>query len=332
MAPTPVTSWRMAVLMGANSRTYKFALGAALLDLAKEGRTEVSLEELAIPYAWRMAEHAAKSAQGSPESLGGPKDFLRVLANEHELSLHTGRPTDRLVAAAIDSMPGMVMQKFHNFPGVGQINHSFYELRGRGTARQVVLSRDLHRVAQEEALANELAARWSIVEASFDAGVGRGLVGPAMSLSKDAQHLLMNTPRRVALTSARPALTGFQHGLCFYCPEPLSTAPGQIHMDHVYAFAFMKRTFWADGPDLNRVWNLVAAHPGCNQRKGSRLPKGEEVERLLARNDAIANSPHPLRRTLARDMAISGRLARTSADRSAFVGEVHLRALEGRRT
>lgn len=55
------------------------------------------------------------------------------------------------------------------------------------------------------------------------------------------------------------------------------------------------------------------------------------MERLLARNDAIAGSPHPLRRTLERTMATpSGRPAKTSADRYEFVRHVHLLAGEGR--
>ncbi|EYT53303.1 HNH endonuclease [Kocuria sp. UCD-OTCP] len=326
--PTPVTSWRMAVLMGANSRTYKFALGAALLDLAKTGQEEVTVEKLAAPYAWRLVQHADQYPQGPATAVEGTKDFLTVLSIEREASLAAGHPTEKLIAAAIESMPGMVMQKFHNLRGTGQINHSFYDLRGRGTSRRVVLSKDLQTVAQHELLVDELAARWAIVEASFDAGIGRGLVGSGMTVSEDGEHLLTTT-RRVSLTGVRPALTGFQHGRCFYCHDLLSAEPGAVHVDHVYAFSFMTRTTWA-GPDLNGVWNLVAACQGCNLSKSARMPKGDELERLLARNDAIAGSPHPLRRTLERTMATpSGAPATTSADRYEFVRRVHLLAGQG---
>ncbi|MFH9648989.1 hypothetical protein ACH4MU_29665 [Streptomyces albidoflavus] len=53
--PSPRTSWRLAVLMGANSRTYKFALASALLEFAAEGRAEVTVDELAVPYAMSLA-------------------------------------------------------------------------------------------------------------------------------------------------------------------------------------------------------------------------------------------------------------------------------------
>jgi hypothetical protein len=327
--PTPVTSWRMAVLMGANARTYKFALGAALLDLAKAGQEEATVEDLAVPYAWRLAQHSDQYPQGPATAVGGTKDFLTVLASEREAALDAGHPTEKLIAAAIESMPSMVMQKFHNLRGMGQINHSFYTLQGRGASRRVMLSKDLQTVAQHELLVDELATRWAIVEASFDAGIGRGLVGSGMTVSEDGEHLLTTT-RRVSLTGVRPALTGFQHGRCFYCHDLLSGQPRAVHVDHVYAFSFMTRTSWG-GPDLNGVWNLVAACQGCNLTKSARMPTGPEVERLLARNDAIAGSPHPLRRTLERTMATpSGKPAMTSADRYEFMRRVHLLVGEGR--
>jgi hypothetical protein len=327
--PTAVTSWRMAILMGVNSRTYKFALGAALLDMARAGQEAVTLEEVAVPYAQRLAEHAEQYPQGPVTAVGGGKDFLTVLAEEREATLKAGHPTDRLIAAAVASMPSMVMQKFHNLRGIGQINHSFYELRGRGAARQLVLSPQLHALARHELLAEELMTRWAIVEASFDAGIGQGLVGSGMTLSEDG-HQFVPYGRRVSLAKVRPALTGFQHGRCFYCHEPLSTVPGAVHVDHVYAFSHMTRTSWA-GPDLNGVWNLVASCSACNLAKSARPPTGDEVERLLARNNAIAASPHPLRRTLERTMATpTGRPAKTSTDRYEFVRRVHLLAVEGR--
>ncbi|MFI7742260.1 hypothetical protein [Kocuria rhizosphaericola] len=201
--PTPVTSWRMAVLMGANSRTYKFAFGAALLELAKAGREEITIEELAVPYAWRLAQHVAQYPQGPMAAAGGAKDFLKILANERQATLDTGRPTDRLVAAAVDSMPGMVMQKFHNLRGVGQVEHSFYELRGRAASRQVILRPELHGVARHELLEEELIARWSIVETAFDAGIGRGLLGSGLMLSDDGDQLV--TVARKFSRCLRPA-------------------------------------------------------------------------------------------------------------------------------
>jgi len=65
------------------------------------------------------------------------QDFLSVLAREREESRAARRPTDTLVNAAVKSIPGMVMQKFHNLPGQGEVAHRFYELEGRGSNRIV---------------------------------------------------------------------------------------------------------------------------------------------------------------------------------------------------
>ncbi|MGV9853374.1 hypothetical protein ACWDWU_32120 [Streptomyces sp. NPDC003442] len=67
--PNARTSWRLAVLMGANSRTYKFAFGAALLEYAAQDRAEVTLDELAVPYAMGLVAHLTEAPQ-APSGLG----------------------------------------------------------------------------------------------------------------------------------------------------------------------------------------------------------------------------------------------------------------------
>ena len=193
--PTAVTSWRMAVLMGANSRTYKFALGSALLELARRGQDSVPLNELAAPYAMHLVERAQRYPQGPTSTVSGSADFLAVLREESAASQRAGAPTERLLAAAIASMPQMVMQKFHNLRSTGEVPHRFYEVQGKGSSRRVALTADLLRVATHAgALALELDARWSIVEACFDAEIGRQLVTSGVTVSPDGLELRAHPP------------------------------------------------------------------------------------------------------------------------------------------
>lgn len=74
------------------------------------------------------------------------------------------------------------------------------------------------------------------------------------------------------------------------------------------------------GPSLNGVWNLVLACAPCNLKKSGRLPTDEEITRLIARNDAIAESPAPLRRTLELSMDAAG--ANASDRRLHFIRNV----------
>jgi 5-methylcytosine-specific restriction endonuclease McrA len=300
--PSAHTSWRLAVLMGANSRTYKFALGAALLQYAAQDRTEVTLEELAAPYAKRLLEHLAEAPQAPSGQSLRDSDFLAVAKQEAEESSRLGHPTERLLHAAVKSMPAMVMRKFHNLGGGTQTAHHFYELTGMSGKRIVHLTADLRRIAQSEqtsGLRGELDARWNIVENSFATGIGRSLIEEGVAVDLETLKVT-DKRRRRPVTGVTEALIGFQHGRCLICTQPVG--PGdETAVDHVFPFSLMTRfgglSGW-QGPDLDVIWNLAPAHKPCNSTKSDRLPTSAELHRLAQRNEAIMQSPHPLRRTL----------------------------------
>ncbi|MEU7152330.1 HNH endonuclease [Streptomyces sp. NPDC045456] len=309
--PSARASWRMSILMGRNARTYKFALGDALLHHAAQGHTDIPLRDLAASYAMAFLERQAPQAPGSAEALGAT-DFLTVTAQESAESRRLGRPTDRLLDAAERSMPGMVMLKFHNHGG-GEVPHRFYDLAGRGRHRTVRLSPALGQVArsyERDGLRAELDARWSIVENCFATGVGRSLIEEGIHVDLDTLHVT-DRYRRRSVTGVAEAVAGFQHGRCHICDEPLD--PGtRTAVDHVFPHALMRRFAsvggWR-GPDLDSLWNLAVAHAKCNGEKSDRLPKPAELTRLARRNEAIMRSPWPLHTTLRRTLqhAIPGR-------------------------
>ncbi|MEU7639243.1 HNH endonuclease [Streptomyces sp. NPDC039016] len=300
--PSPRASWRMAVLMGRNSRTYKFALGHALLQLAGQGHAEVSLADLAAPYALSLAERAADAPQAPGGSAGGTTDFLTVVGREGPQSLRLGHPTEELLAAAVRSMPVMVMQKFHNLSGAA-LGHRFYELGpGTGGRRTVRFTDALRRIAASEqapGLHTELGARWRIVENSFDTGIGRSLIDDGLRVDGPTMGLT-DRKRRRPIAHLTPAVIGFQHHRCLICDDVI--VPGApVQVDHVFPRALMTRysavRAWP-GPDLDLLWNLAPAHKACNGGKSDRPPEDVELLRLARRNIAIMSSPHPLRRTL----------------------------------
>ena len=49
--------WRGIILFGKNVASYKFALAQSLLELAPRGKSIITLEELAEPFARNMSEH-----------------------------------------------------------------------------------------------------------------------------------------------------------------------------------------------------------------------------------------------------------------------------------
>ncbi len=59
------SSWRSVILFGRNAASYKFALAQALIDLAKQDRDSVTLDQLADPYTRHLCEHLAHSPKQS---------------------------------------------------------------------------------------------------------------------------------------------------------------------------------------------------------------------------------------------------------------------------
>ncbi|GAA2051359.1 hypothetical protein GCM10009757_24170 [Streptomyces cheonanensis] len=294
--------FRMAVLMGANTRTYKFALAESLLRFAGAGREEVPLEEFVEPYSMLLAEREREGAAHAPVGHEvGDADFLAVLRREAQASLALGHPTDQLREAAVRSVPAMVMKKFPNVGGAA-LPVSFYRVAGRKPNRTVALTPEMRDVAAAEHIAglrSENRARLSIVEASFDSGIGRGLVAGGVVADLDG-GVLRDRRRRRSVARVDDAVRGFQHGRCLLCWEPL--ADGQeVAIDHVFPFALMDRhrtvAPWR-GPDLDAVWNLAPAHRQCNAAKSARLPTPAVQERLVLRNEAIIGSPYPLSRAV----------------------------------
>jgi hypothetical protein len=294
------TAWRLAVLMGANSRTYKFALGRALLTHAVAGRIDVPLHELAAPYAMSLVQHLREMPQAPGIKLGNT-DFLTIAREESAATLKEGGPTERLVDAAVRSMPGMVMEKFHNLAGGTQVPQRFYDVEGSRDQRIVRFTPALMRVASDEqaqTLQEELEARWRIVETSWAAGIGSSLISEGVAVDLD-QGVLTDRRRRRAVTGVVPAVIGFQYGRCLICDQMISPTDA-VAVDHVFPFSLMDRAGplgWAD-LDLDAIWNLAPAHAACNASKSSRPPLSAEKMRLARRNRAIMNSPHPLRKTL----------------------------------
>ena len=298
--------------MGANTRTYKFALGHALLALASEGRDAATLTEIAVPYSLAIAQHSQHYPQAPRVEGLREADYLSVVAEEATASISAGVPTERLVQATVQSIPGMVMTKFHNLRGGDGVPRRFYDAPDRQAGNLVRFTPDLLEVAQSthaSVLQQELDTRWALVESAFDAEIGSSVVRAGLLVSDDSE-LVLDLVRRAPVAQTRGALIGFQYGRCFYCRTSLDALLADVHVDHVYPYSLMTSGSWR-GPDLNGVWNLVVACAPCNLAKSNRTPTEAEVRRLIERNEAILTSPHPLKRTVSLLLSSGGHSSST---------------------
>ena len=74
--PSIESQCRALILFSRNTATHKFALGQALLKAARADSTELSLEDLSIPYARTLIDHI----KVSPFQTSNKKDgaFIRA--------------------------------------------------------------------------------------------------------------------------------------------------------------------------------------------------------------------------------------------------------------
>ena len=94
-SPTTDAYWRSIILFGRNSASYKFALGKSLLEVTDQGKTFVSLEELAEPFARNVVEHLRRTdRQGTAASsqfLSTCRSFIRDEITKDRLLTQTAR-------------------------------------------------------------------------------------------------------------------------------------------------------------------------------------------------------------------------------------------------
>lgn len=312
--PSEESYWRSIILFGANVASYKFALSKSLLELIPSGKSVISLEELAEPYAKHICEHIAnapkQATSSSSKFLTACSDFNSGVISKTEL-------INKTVQLGFNN----VIDAFHNVNG-GEVPVRFYEKDYHSGAKKIVFTDDIFKLqdmAFFENLTSETEARWRLVETAWELGVSRNL----LNVKYDSGEELLfvdDSLKRKNVTSARDALNGYQKGKCFYCFDDIAVDMGDDNgcdVDHFFPHTLQKYVLFTD---LNGVWNLVLACKDCNRGengKFARLPDRKYLERLAKRNEFLISSHHPLRETL---MQQTGN---TVEERRAFMNKIY---------
>lgn len=289
--PTIENQFRSIVLFGRNVASYKFALATALLDLATQGRDVVPITELAEPYSLAICRHLKQSPK---QVTSGRSRFLEQCNrfNNGQIQL------DELVQATKRLGFENVIDAFHRVGVADTPTRFFLDERSMATPALVITS-DMQGLALHAGPTTllETESRWNLVETAWELGTTTTVVG------FDAQtgELLRPSRLRKAITSARPALNGYQKGSCFYCYAPIviiAGDPALADIDHLFPLALETRGLTTN---LNGVWNLVLACQTCNRGTNGKFdgtPHPDYVSRLNTRNEYLIGSSHPLRETL----------------------------------
>jgi hypothetical protein len=252
--PTVENRWRALVLFGRNVATYKFALGRVLLGFADRADDLVPLDEIALPYALAICDHLKAAPKQATSASSQFLDDCRAF-NAGELT------QDQLRDAAVRRGFNNVVDAFHRL-GPADLDRRFFmdERKGSGGLR---LTDDLRALAASRRptdLAHENEARWRLVETAWELGLSRSLI----EFEVEGETLtVQRRDRRVAVTSCRAALNGYQKGHCFYCFRGIGIEGDDdvADIDHFLPWAIRSEL----GVNLDGVWNLVLACRDCNQ-------------------------------------------------------------------
>ena len=211
--PTPAGDWRHIIRFGRNVASYKFALGQVLLELGRQQRTFVSLDELAIPYAAAICEHLQVEDR---QSTSAGSRFLDACRSRNRGDL------DDAQLAEVTARLGFanVIDAFH-ISRAGQPTQTTFFADERASRRGITLTDHLLELAnglQAAVLPVEVDARWNLVQMSWGLGLGTRLVSFEMTPDADAVDLYAPARlRRGPITGVRDALSGYQDGRCAYC-------------------------------------------------------------------------------------------------------------------
>ena len=317
--PSLESYWRSIILFGRNVASYKFALAKSLLEIAPTGQTDITLEELAVPFSKHICEHIAHSPKQATSQnsrfLQACKDFNNGVITYQQL-------IDTTVSLGFNN----VIDAFH-FVNNGTLPVEFYQKDYTARKKKIILTDNVFELQESpfsENFAVETESRWNLVETAWELGISRNLLNVRYD---DASQIFFvdDQYRRKDVTSARGALNGYQKGKCFYCFDDIVVSEGEDNtcdVDHF--FPHVLQPLFPD-VNLDGVWNLVLSCKDCNRGedgKFARIPATKYLARLHKRNEFLISSHHPLRETIIRQTG------QTEEQRRDFLTMVDRRAIE----
>ena len=159
--PTDESFFRAVILFGRNVASYKFALGRSLIDLARQERESVSLEDLAVPFSRYLTDHLRLvDTQGTSKS----SRFLDMCRSYNAGDVGV----DQLQGGTARLGFVNVIDAFH-VVGDGDVPVRFFvdERQQNGGIRLTDRLHDMVHSEQAPNLPLEIEARWRLVESSW---------------------------------------------------------------------------------------------------------------------------------------------------------------------
>ena len=169
--PSLDSYWRSIILFGRNSASYKFSLAKSLLEIVPTGKTEISLEELALPFSKHLCEHLKNAPK---QGTSARSQFLEACHN-----LNQGIIThDELIDTTVKKGFNNVIDAFHHVNNQS-IPVNFYDKDYSSRSKKIILTDDIYKLQENPYFKNfyhETEARWNLVETAWELGVSKNLL------------------------------------------------------------------------------------------------------------------------------------------------------------
>lgn len=295
--PSLESYWRSIILFGRNVASYKFALAKTLLEIAPKEITEISLEELAIPYSKHLCEHLMISPK---QTTSNSSSFLKACDDYNKKIISK----EELIKITVNKGFKDVIDAFH-VVNQNNIPIEFYKKDYNSSFKKIILTDKIFELKENNYFGNykdETESRWNLVETAWELGISKNLL--QVKYDKELEKLFVESSilRRKEITSARNSLNGYQKGKCFYCFDDIDLNVIDNNklcdVDHFFPFILFNYT---NEINFDGIWNLVLSCRRCNRGengKFAKVPKIKYLERLHKRNEFLISSHHPLRDTL----------------------------------
>ena len=322
--PADETLWRSIILFGRNVATYKLALGKALIELANQEKTFISLEELAEPFSRYVCEHLKIVDK---QGISSRSRFLDVCRQYNGSQIDKNNLIQKTAALGFVN----VIDAFH-VVGTGEIPKRFF-MDERKQRQGITITDDLISLKENIQFTNfpyEVEARWRLVETAWSMNLSPHLLVAKYDEYNNLIFIEGTAKRRINITSCKDSLNGYQKGKCFYCFKDIlidgSDPDRFVDVDHFFPYV-VGINVRDVAFNINGIWNLVLSCKECNRGikgKFDSIPSLNILERLHQRNEFFILSHHPLRET------IINQTGTTPQDRINFMNEVDKIAYECR--
>ena len=227
--PSNSSFWRSIILYGKNVASYKFALAKSLIELKSNNKEFISLEELSEPFSSNICEHLKHNEKQITSSSSTFLDNCKKF-NLEQIT------RDELISVTKKIGFNNVIDAFHEVNGKTIPNRFFID--ERKTKKGIQLTDNffkLYELKESENFYDEVEARWNLVETAWKLKLSPNLLD--IDYDETSGLLVTNKKeKRIAVTSAKNALNGYQKSKCFFCFDYISIISGSEKLSHVDHF------------------------------------------------------------------------------------------------